>query len=119
METEKKAGEILRTVAEKAKITQCVDRAIKIIQEKEIDITDGYANWYKIGNALVSEFGEDGRDRFHMVSLCHKDYCWNDCDIQYSKCLKSRKSSGVTIGTFFHYCKKHGVNWVKEKKALD
>jgi hypothetical protein len=119
IETEKKTGEMLRTVAEKAKITQDVDRAIKIILKNEIDITDGYANWYKIGNALVSEFGEDGRDRFHMISSYHKDYCWNDCDIQYSKCLKSRKSAGVTIATFFHYCKEHGVDWVKAKKAHD
>ncbi|MCL2313433.1 MAG: VirE protein, partial [Firmicutes bacterium] len=71
---ENRARDVLRTVAKKNEISNYVERAIKIISEKKIDITVGYVNWFKIGSALAHEFGEEGRARFQVVSYFHKDY---------------------------------------------
>ena len=45
-----------------------VERVISLIEQKGIDITNGYDNWLKVGFALTSEFQEAGRGIFHRVS---------------------------------------------------
>ena len=106
-----RAGDVIRTVSKKKEISNAVKKAIQIIMQKKIDITVGYANWFKIGSALAHEFGEEGRAWFQVVSYYHKDYCHTGCDIQYNKCLKYRDETKVKIATFFYYCKKYGINW--------
>ena len=109
METDKKSGHVIRTVAEKNEIYKGVEKAVSIIQEKGIDITKQYENWFKIGCALAHEFGEEGRYWFHMVSRVYKGYNEPDCDFQYNKCLKYPKEDGVKIATFFYYCRCYGI----------
>lgn len=80
--------------------------------KNQIDITDRYQNWFKIACALVSEFGESGRNWFHIISSKYEKYDFSDCDIQYDRCLKQKKEEGgVTIATFFYYCKKYGIGY--------
>jgi len=105
-----KSGDVGRTVSEKNEIRKHIERAVKIIWEKRIDITNRYGDWYKIGRALAYEFGEDGRDWFHMISRMYEKYDECDCDIQYNKCMKNRKLSEVKIATFFYHCKQNGIN---------
>ena len=38
-----------------------VERVLSLIEQKGIDITNGYDNWLKVGFALTSEFQEAGR----------------------------------------------------------
>lgn len=45
-----------------------VERIVSLIEQKGIDITNGYDNWLKVGFALTSEFQEAGRGFFHRVS---------------------------------------------------
>lgn len=45
-----------------------VERIVSLIEQKGIDITNGYAKWLKVGFALTSEFQEAGRGFFHRVS---------------------------------------------------
>ena len=51
-----------------------VERALLEIECEEIDITDGYENWLKIGFALADKFGEKGRRYFHIISSLHPKY---------------------------------------------
>ena len=111
MGTEDRIGYVSRTIAEKDAITKKVQRAVKIIMEKDIDITNGYENWFKIGCALAYEFGEDGREWFQIISSHYEEYYHSDCDSQYSRCLKYRDESKITIATFFHYCKMYGIRY--------
>ncbi|WP_163629932.1 PriCT-2 domain-containing protein [Paludibacter sp. 221] len=111
METKDKSAHIIRTVAEKAQIYQKVKRAVDIICEHKIDITEKYEHWFKIGCALAHEFGEYGRHWFHMISRMYEGFGEPECDTQYNKCLKYKSKSGVTIATFFYICKKHGIKW--------
>jgi len=107
-----KVDPVVRTVTDKNKIRESVERAVEIIWKKRVDITDGYDKWFKIGCALAHEFGEDGRTWFHMISRMHNDFHETDCDMQYNRCLKYRTESGVKIGTFFYYCKKCGIKYL-------
>ncbi|MDR3046968.1 MAG: PriCT-2 domain-containing protein, partial [Bacteroidales bacterium] len=72
-------------------------------------------HWFKIGCAFAHEFGEEGRDWFTKVSRMSDKFGEGDCDIQYSRCLKYKKEAGVTIATFFYYCKKHGIKYRKKQ----
>lgn len=88
-----------------------IERAISCIKIKQIDITKGYNNWFKIGSALAYEFGEDGRFWFHMISYYHEKYCYHDFENQYDKCMKYKGDGKVKIGTFFFYCKEYNIKY--------
>ncbi len=109
METDSKSGHVIRTVTQKDEIYKRIEKAISIMRDKRIDITNQYENWFKVGCALAHEFGEKGRYWFHMISRMCEKYNEGDCDLQYSRCLKYSKDNGVSIGTFFYLCKCHGV----------
>jgi hypothetical protein len=82
-------------------------RLIKKIITAGIDITSDYRNWYQIGAAIASEYGEAGRDFFHQISMIYPKYYQNECDRQYNNCLKNHK--GYTIATLFYYAKQFGI----------
>ncbi|MDZ7718020.1 MAG: BT4734/BF3469 family protein [Balneolaceae bacterium] len=88
-----------------------VQRLVKQVEDRRIDITDSYDIWLKIGFALADEFGESGREYFHSVSQFYPGYNERETDQQYSHCLrtKGKGAATVTIATFFHYCKANGV----------
>ena len=110
METDKKSGQVIRTVAEKDQICERVKKAVSIIQTKKIDITKQYQNWFRIGCALAHEFGEEGRYWFHRISRVYKEYNESDCDLQYDKCLKYPKEDGAKLATFFYLCPSFGID---------
>lgn len=105
---------IRRTESEKQETRENIKNVISSIKTYRIDITEKYHNWFKIGAALAHGFGEEGREWFHEVSKFHHEYDKCICDFEYDKCLKYKKGK-VKIGTFFHYCKMHGIEyWKKE-----
>lgn len=85
-----------------------VEELITKIQHNHIDITDGYETWLKIGFALAEEFRESGRIYFHQVSQWHPEYDTQECDKQFTNCLKSNRN-GISIASFFHVCKQYGI----------
>lgn len=109
--SENKSAGIARTVTEKNDIQEKVKRAVTIIWENKIDITNRYEHWFKIGCALAHEFGEDGRQFYTMVSRMCEKFGEGDCDYQYSVCLKYKKETGATIATFFYYCNMYGIRY--------
>ena len=92
-----------------------IEKAISFIVENGVDITSQYKDWFKVGCALASEYGENGRHWFHLVSRMYKGYYGYDegeCDYQYNKCLKyQRNEGGIKIGTFFYLCECNGVKY--------
>jgi hypothetical protein len=115
-----RSGHVVRTVSEKKKIRECVERAVNFIWKNRIDITNQYADWFKIGCALAHEFGEEGRNWFHMISRMYESYDECNCDIQYNRCLKYKREIDavsndtrpwVNIATFFYYCKEYGIKY--------
>lgn len=87
-----------------------VERALLEIECENIDLTNGYENWLRIGFALADEFGESGRGYFHTVSRNHPNYKPTETDRQYDHCLNHQPNGQkITIGFFFHLCKEYGV----------
>lgn len=87
-----------------------VEQYITEIKAKCIDITDAYSKWVEVGFALVTEFGEAGRQYFHQVSQHHAGYKSDEADKKYTDLLKNNKSK-YSIGTFFHLCAEHGIKF--------
>ena len=75
---------------------------ISKIQEYRITIANSYDDWFKIACALANEFGENGRNYFHVISQYHIKYSFRYTENQYNHCLKNKYS--YTIATFFYYC---------------
>lgn len=89
------------------KTVRNVEVLLSKIEESGTDITERYKQWFRIGCALASEFGEGGRDYFHRLSRQNREqYNYRECDAQYTKCLGTDK---ITIATFFHRCKVCGI----------
>lgn len=86
-----------------------VEKIIKEIEAKQIDITAAYIDWRNIGFAFADAFGESGRDYFHRISKFYANYSAAECDKQYTNCLKAN-GDGVTLKTFFFHAKQAGVN---------
>ena len=81
-----------------------------MINQNRIDITYGYNEWFSIGCALKSEFGEAGREYFHQVSQFNDKYSFRETDKKYDSIMRSN-GTGITIGTFFGYAKDYGITF--------
>lgn len=90
-------------------IVKEVEEITSRIEGKSIDIASAYSDWRDIGFALSDGLGESGREFFHRISKFYPDYQPTECDKQYDKCLKSKKS-GITVKTLFHLAKQAGIN---------
>jgi hypothetical protein len=93
-----------------------VESLVAQIQKNRIDITSGgelhekdYLQWGKIAFAFADEFGESGRDYFHVVSQYYPGYDLGETDRRYTGCLKSNNGK-VSIKTFFHICALRGLH---------
>lgn len=85
-----------------------VEVVVRRIEAHQIDLTINYEDWLKMGFAF-SEFGEAGRGYYHRISRFNGGYDFTECNRQYDKCLRGRKT-GITIKSFFAAAANAGVN---------
>lgn len=85
------------------------DNIIAQIIQRRFNLCENYHEWLRIGFGLVHEFGERGREYFHLISQFSTKYDPRIADKQYDNCLKGSGSNQVTIATFYHYCKNVGI----------
>ncbi len=98
--------------------TAQVEEVIEQIEEIGVDLTSAYSDWVKIGFAFADHFGEQGREYFHRVSQMYPNYSREECDRQYTNCLKSN-GSGVGIGSFFQMCKNEGITYASKREVKE
>lgn len=89
-----------------------LDEAIQ--KAKYLNLFDNYDDYLRLGFALVDEFGENGRDKFHTLCSSSAKYDSKKADEDYSKFL-IRKGSGVTIGFLYYKFKEAGIKVKSEK----
>jgi len=94
-----------------------LESIVKQIEEQGIDITASYHNWLKIGFALVSGLGEQGRIYFHRISKFHSEYDEIIADNQYDNCLSS-KGDGITIASLFYMASNYGIHYKKKNEKV-
>ncbi len=87
------------------------------IQQRNISLCDDYHTWLRMGFAISDKFGEGGRQYFHYVSAPSGKYNYDDCNKQYDNCLKAKRT-GITIATFYYYCKQAGLRIYSERTKL-
>ncbi|MBQ2171635.1 MAG: PriCT-2 domain-containing protein [Bacteroidales bacterium] len=85
-----------------------VEKCIRQIIERQIDLTSDYSTWIVLAYAIGNQFGEAGRSYFHEVSQFYPNYDRGETDRTYTACLRG---SSVNIGTFFYHCKRAGIYW--------
>ncbi len=85
-----------------------VERLIAQLERQNIDITDNYKEWVRIGFALCNQFGANGLSYYHQISKCNANYEYNNCTTQYNKCLKGENGK-VKISTLFAIAKNYNV----------
>jgi predicted P-loop ATPase len=89
------------------------DAMIAEMDRKQVNLCEDYSDWISICYALVSEFGELGRDHFHTLSSHSSKYNSDDCDRQYTACLKNHsegKSKKSTIASIYYHAKQNGID---------
>lgn len=87
------------------------------IEASGIDITSDYTDWFRIGTAIASTYGEQGREYFHIISKFHNSYTIMECDKKYDQCLRDANPS-ITIGTIFHLAKQHGITLPRTERGV-
>lgn len=78
------------------------------IELKQIDITANHGDWLRIGFVCADLFAENGREYFQRISQYYPGYKVAETDRQFEYC-KNHKGSGISIRTFFHIAKQHGI----------
>ncbi|QGH73382.1 MAG: virulence associated protein E [Podoviridae sp. cty5g4] len=93
-----------------------IGRIVSQAIQKSIDITDGsYAEWQRLAASLAT-LGEAGRDYFHALSQFHPKYDKYQTDRKFSNFLETA-TGNITIGTFFYFAKRAGLDTNPEKPA--
>lgn len=88
-----------------------VEICLSDIAKNGVDITNSYQSWFEIGCSFSAEFGEAGRQYYHIVSQFYPDYKYIETDKQFTDCLKH--AYRFKIATFFRYCKAHNICYKK------
>ncbi len=94
-----------------------INNVVDQLEQRQLDITNDYSNWIKIGFALTDALGEGGRKYFHRISKLSSKYESAPCDKQFDKCLKAN-GSGTTAKTLFFLAKQYGID-VSPVKSFD
>ena len=90
-------------------VENAIIRVAEELIERGIDITVVHSNWINLGFALKDGLGERGRPWFHDLSQFYPKYSYEECEKQYTACMKS-KGSGITARTFFWMAQNAGIN---------
>lgn len=85
---------------------------ISLIQERQVDITFHWFDWFRICNIIVRVFGAGGRELFHDISrFYHKNeekrYSPAECDKLYSACLN--KTYRYSVNEIFWIARRYGI----------
>lgn len=95
---------------------QKAELCVNLIEDRHIDITQGYSNWVSIG-ASLSSLGEQGRNLFHRVSKQNPEYKFSQTDKKFTNVMKTMRTFG--IGYFFEVCYRNGITFTEAFKRYD
>ena len=93
--------------------TEMVGKQLEFLKSSSSTIPDDYDTWFKVGMALNSGLGEDGRTFFHEFSKLSDKYDEDECNTQYDNIISHYDGdSDITLGTLFHI-----INEATDNKA--
>lgn len=87
---------------------ELIERIIASLEKRHIDITHSYENWIKVGFALCTTFGEQGRDYYHRIGRMYPRYTIEETDKTYTQLL-AKNNGSTTLGSIVFMAKEAGV----------
>lgn len=99
LQTDKKTVLYTKETATQTDKERFIRNITETIIRLQVDITTNYQAWYQIAQALANEFGEGGRNYFHVLSQFHAAYSSAKTDKQFNACLKATTRTHYTLGT--------------------
>ena len=92
---------------------EMVGKQLEFLKSSGSTIPDDYDTWFKVGMALNSGLGEEGRTYFHEFSKLSDKYNEDECNTQYDNIISHYDGdSDITLGTLFHI-----INEATDNKA--
>ncbi len=91
------------------------DLLINEIVARRLNLCDSYHDWVRICFAIVHQFGEAGRNYFHIISQFSSKYESKSTDKQYTSCVRHKGSNVITLATLYYYCKQAGLEIYSER----
>lgn len=91
-----------------------LDRLVDKIVGLNINTTEGYQEWSRVGLLLASALGENGRSYFHRLSAMDKSYNHSDSDKKYDLCLKTNGGKSKIGSVFYFFAENYKVWWYKD-----
>ena len=88
---------------------------IEQVQRNGANILEEYHDWIRAGFGFANEYGESGRQLFHIMSSYSSKYDQNKTDRVYNAMLRTGKKEN-TIGTVYWLCKNYGLK-IKTESA--
>lgn len=85
-----------------------MERMISVLEKRHIDITSTYENWIKVGFALCTTFGEQGRKYYHRIGGMYPRYTPEETDRTYTQLLANNNGK-TTMGAIIYLAKEAGV----------
>lgn len=105
------------------KSTCYIDSYIAHLRPNKIDITERYKDWIDLGYAIASELGEEGRERFHLISDAYPKYDRSECEKQYNSILHSvstnDRDSKANESTFRRILRSYNIDLPIDKKQVE
>src|SRR5574343_93976 len=99
--------------------TNAVEEMISQVVQSRIDLAPDYDSYLRLGFALASGFGEEGRTYFHQLCHISDKYHSAQADKQFDWCLSGVGKSGISVGTFYWMLKDAGIKIPKvNEKAV-
>ena len=94
-----------------------LERIISEMVGRGVNCTEDYRDWIKIGFAIASELGENGRDHFHNLSAISSKYDNGITDKKYDNIIKSLGSGSkkASIATVYWFAKNAGIELYDKK----
>lgn len=93
------------------------ERVINEMQLSHVSCVEDYRDWRDIGFGLADQFGEAGRNYYHILSSCSQKYEQSICDRQYTFCLRGngKAERKITIATIYWHAKQAGIQINSER----
>ena len=92
---------------------EMVGKQLEFLKSSGSTIPDDYDTWFKVGMALNSGLGEEGRTYFHEFSKLSDKYNEDECNTQYDNIISHYDGdSDITLRTLFHI-----INEATDNKA--
>ena len=78
-----------------------IEKIVRHIEHRRIDITNDYHDWMLVAMALAGTYGSAGEQYFHRISQFHPKYNHTEAHRMYQSCVRNTHGA-VGIGTIVY-----------------